>query len=90
MTDTDVHADHGAYPGTALAAAAIATFFFPVISIIAGLLLLSQQREERKRATLRTWVWASVGWILVQAVIFVLLFVAVTSGSGSEPVRLGP
>jgi hypothetical protein len=75
------------YPGAALLGAAVATFFFPVISLIAALFLLSAERGPSRRASLRTWAWTSVAWILVQVLAFVLLLAAWSSGGGSE---IGP
>jgi hypothetical protein len=89
MTDAPVTQAEDGYPGSAVAAAAIATFCFPVISLIAALLLLSQQRNERRRAMLRTWVWASAAWIVLQILFVILLFAAVSGGSVGEPVPVG-
>jgi len=47
--------------------------FFPFISLIAALLLLGGQTDPRKRSQLRTWAWASGGWLALGAVITVLL-----------------
>ena len=51
----------------------LATVFFPFISLIAALLLLGGQTDPRKRSQLRTWAWASGGWLALGAVITVLL-----------------
>ena len=72
------------YAGATVAAAALMTFCFPVISLIAALFLLGRERVEAKRRALRTWAWASAGWILLQVVIVVGLLAAVTSGSGVD------
>lgn len=72
------------YSGSAVVGATLATFFFPLISLIVALLLMGRQRSERKRAQLRTWAWASVGWIAVELVLVVVFLVAFGTGSGSE------
>jgi hypothetical protein len=72
------------YPSPALLGAAVATFFFPVISLIAALFLLSAGQQPTRRASLRTWAWASVGWIALQALFVILFLAAFVSGSGSD------
>jgi hypothetical protein len=72
------------YPGSAVLAAAIATFFFPVISLIAALLLLSAEQRPSRRASLRTWAWVSAGWIALQVLVVLLFFVGFTSGGGGS------
>jgi hypothetical protein len=67
------------YPGSTVVAAALATIFFPLISLIVALILMGQQRNERKRAQLRTWAWASAGWIVFGFVIAMVFFLAVSS-----------
>ena len=71
------------YPGSAVLAAAIATFFFPVISLIAALLLLSAEQRPVRGASLPTWAWVSAGWIAAQ-VAFVVLFLMAFSFSSSS------
>jgi len=79
------------YPGTVVAAAVLATLFFPLISLIAALLLLGREQAARKRQQLRSWAWASVAWIALQVVVFLLLFAAVWTSSDVTPVsRAGP
>jgi hypothetical protein len=51
--------------------------FFPFISLIAALLLQASQADPQKRAQLRTWAWASGGW-LVFGLVFTVLFALVT------------
>ena len=76
------------YSTPAVLAAAIATFFFPVISLIAALLLMSAQESPRKRGQLRTWAWVSVGWILLQIVIGAI--VIATFAAWSNEIELDP
>ncbi len=76
------------YPAPAVLGAAIATFFFPVISLIAALILMSGQRNERKRGQLRTWAWASAGWILLQVLIAVVL--VATFATSSTEIEIDP
>ena len=57
------------YPSSAVLGATLATLFFPLISLIVALVLMGQQRSERKRAQLKTWAWASAGWIALQFVV---------------------
>jgi hypothetical protein len=64
------------YPGTTVLAAVLATFFFPLIALIIALVLMGQQRNERKRAQLKTWAWASAGWIAVGFLISLLFLFA--------------
>ena len=61
------------YPGAAVAGAVLATLCFPLISLIAALLLQGSQTDSRKRSQLRTWAWASGGWLAFGAVVGVLL-----------------
>jgi hypothetical protein len=61
------------YPGAAVAGAALATVFFPFIAVIAALLLQGNESDPRKRAQLRTWAWASGGWLLFGVVVAVVL-----------------
>ena len=82
-------APQGEYPSSAVLGAVLATLFIPLISLIAALVLAGQQANERKRAQLRTWAWASGGWIAVQAVAAIIFFVAVAS-SGPSVDRSGP
>jgi hypothetical protein len=77
------------YPGSAVLAATLATLFFPLISLIVALVLMGQQRSERKRAQLKTWAWASAGWIAFQFVIGLIIFAAVASSVSSVD-RNGP
>jgi hypothetical protein len=65
------------YSGPAVAGAVLATVFFPFISLIAALLLQASQADPQKRAQLRTWAWASGGW-LVFGLVFTVLFALVT------------
>jgi hypothetical protein len=78
------------YEGAAVAGAVLATLLFPFISLIDALLLLGGQTDPRKRSQLRTWAWASGGWIAL-GLILVLLAVGAFSRSGSSGVsRSGP
>ncbi|HEY7421713.1 MAG TPA: hypothetical protein VH541_06865 [Gaiellaceae bacterium] len=63
----------GGYTGPAVAGAVLATLFFPLIALIAALLLQGGQREPRKKAQLRTWAWASGGWLVFAGVIWFVL-----------------
>jgi hypothetical protein len=61
------------YNGAAVAGAVLATLFFPLIALIAALLLQGNESDPRKKAQLRTWAWASGGWLLLGAVIMLVL-----------------
>ena len=61
------------YTGAAVAGAVLATLFFPFISLIVALLLQGAQSDPRKKAQLRTWAWASVGWMAFGVLIAVIL-----------------
>jgi hypothetical protein len=66
--------DAGAgYPGAAVAGAVLATLVFPFVALIAALLLQGSQSDPQKRAQLRTWAWASGGWLAFGIVVTVLL-----------------
>ena len=63
--DSASSASSGAgYTGAAVAGAVLATLFFPFISLIAALLLQGGETDPVKRSQLRTWAWASGGWLL--------------------------
>jgi hypothetical protein len=66
-------AEEPGYSGAAVAGAVIATLCFPFISLIAALLLQGSQRDPRKREQLRTWAWASGGWLAFGVVMAVIL-----------------
>ena len=61
------------YEGAAVAGAVLATVFFPFISLIAALLLQGGQTDPRKKAQLRTWAWASGGWLVLGVFVLVVL-----------------
>ena len=61
------------YNGAAVAGAVLATLFFPFIALIAALLLQGNESDPRKQAQLRTWAWASGGWLVSGAVIMFVL-----------------
>jgi hypothetical protein len=61
------------YPGAAIAGAVLATLFFPFIALIAALLLQGSQTDSGKKSQLRTWAWASGGWLVVGAAIWIVL-----------------
>jgi hypothetical protein len=60
------------YGSAALAGAALATIFFPLIALIAALLLIGGESDPRKRSQLRTWAWVSGAFVALGAVVFVL------------------
>jgi hypothetical protein len=70
------------YPGAWVAAAVVATLFFPVISLIVALVLLGQEREPSRRRSLRTWALASGGFLALQILIGIILLASVSQGSG--------
>lgn len=65
------------YTGAAVAGAVLGTVLVPFISLIAALLLQGNESDPRKKAQLRTWAWASGGWLLF-GVVFVVVLSAVT------------
>jgi hypothetical protein len=77
------------YPNSAVLGATLGTLFFPVVSLIAALVLMGRQSSERRSAQLRTWAFASAGWIAVQLVILLIVFAAIAS-SGPSVDRSGP
>jgi hypothetical protein len=72
-----MEAEEGAgYTGAAVAGAVLATLCFALISLIAALLLQDSQTDPLKCSQLRTWAWASGGWLAFGAVIAVTLALA--------------
>jgi hypothetical protein len=67
------------YTGPAVAGAVLATLFFPLISLIAALLLMGNETNPHKRSQLRTWAWASGGWIVFQIVVALVLLASITA-----------
>ena len=61
------------YSGGAIAGAVVGTLLFPFISLIVALVLQGGQTDLRKREQLRTWAWASGGWLLFGVVVSVTL-----------------
>jgi hypothetical protein len=82
--------DDSGYGGPSVAGAVLATLFFPFIALIVALLLLGGQSDPRKRSQLKTWAWASGGWLALGVILVVLSFVAVGSGSGSVQISRTP
>ena len=78
------------YPGSTIAAAAIATFFFPLISLIVALVLYGSERDRAKKELLRTWALASGGWLIAQFLIGLVLFTAGGGGGLGDLERSGP
>jgi hypothetical protein len=78
------------YPGTTVAAALLATLFFPVISLIVALLLVGNQQDPTKRRALRTWAWAAGGWLALQALIALILILSIATSAGTQTDRSGP
>jgi hypothetical protein len=79
-----------AYPGSTVAAAVLATLFFPVLSLIAALLLMGRERDSLKRADLRRWAWLSGGWIACQVIVFAIVAAVVFSSASTSVDRSGP
>lgn len=76
------------YTGAPVAGAALATLAFPFLSLIGALMLQGSQTDARKKAQLRTWAWASGGWMVLWLIVVVAL---ASSVSGSPSVsRSGP
>jgi hypothetical protein len=61
------------YNGQAVAGAVLATLFFPLIALIAALILMGNEANPQKRSQLRTWAWASGGFMLLGVVLFAVL-----------------
>jgi hypothetical protein len=61
------------YSGGAVAGAVLGALFFPFISLIVALVLQGGQTDLRKKAQLRTWAWASGGWLVFGVVVSVFL-----------------
>ena len=77
---TDASAPERGYPGATVAAAALGTLFFP---LIAALFLVGRERDDDKRRSLRTWAWASGGWIGFQILVFAIAAAAIFNGSSA-------
>jgi len=71
--DAGAAAPDTGYNGAAIAGAVLATVCFPLIALIAALILQGNESDPRKKAQLRTWAWASGGWLVFGAVIMVVL-----------------
>jgi hypothetical protein len=70
------------YTGGAVVGVVLATIFFPFIALIVALVLQGGQSDPRKKEQLRTWAWASLGWMVFWVIASVVL-VSVGSGNGS-------
>jgi hypothetical protein len=87
-----VPAARQAYSGSVIASAVIATLVFPVLSLITALFLYGNEQNPQKKRALRTWALGSLGWLVLQAVVALIVFAAVMSGGGigSGVDRSGP
>jgi hypothetical protein len=75
------------YDGATVLGGVLGTVFFPVIALIAALILQGSQPDPVKKRQLRTWAWLSAAWLAVQAIFFIIVFVAIAStASGLHPV----
>jgi hypothetical protein len=81
VTDVSGRAEDSGYDSAAVLGAVLATIFFPLIALIAALLLQGNEHHPAKRAQLRKWAWLSGGWIAVQAIFFVIIFIAIASSA---------
>ncbi|HKD95450.1 MAG TPA: hypothetical protein VKB43_12150 [Gaiellaceae bacterium] len=66
------------YTGPTIAGAVLASLFFPLFALIAALILVGNERSPQRRAQLRTWAWVSVGWILLQVIVAIVLISSIT------------
>jgi hypothetical protein len=66
----------GPYNGAAVAGAVLATLFFPLIALIAALLLMGNESNPQRRSQLRTWAWASGGFVAFGLILVALALVA--------------
>ena len=78
------------YPGSTIAAAVIATFFFPLVSLIVALVLHGRERDPGKKGMLRNWALASGAWIAVEILIGLALFAAASGSVVGDSNRSGP
>jgi hypothetical protein len=67
------------YDGAAILGGVLATVFFPLIALIGALLLQGNERDPVKRGQLRRWAWVSAGWLAVQAIFAIFMFIAIAS-----------
>jgi hypothetical protein len=65
--------DAAPYNGAAVAGAVLGTLFFPLIALIAALILMGNERNPARRSQLRTWAWASGGFMVFGALLFAVL-----------------
>jgi hypothetical protein len=84
ISGADIRTPAAGYPGSTVAAAVLGTFFFPVISLIVALLLIGNENNEVKRASLRTWAFASAGFLLLQLIAGIALFASVSGGTSVD------
>lgn len=75
MSEVSPAQEGTAYESPVVLGAAIGTAFFPLIALIAALLLQGNERDPVKRGQLRTWAWISGGWLALQAIIAVIIFI---------------
>jgi hypothetical protein len=73
------HPESAGYDGAAVLGAVLATVFFPLIALIAALILQGGQPDPVKRGQLRRWAWLSAGWMALQVIFAVFMFIALAS-----------
>ena len=61
------------YSGAAVAGAVLGTFLLPFLALIAALVLQGGQPDPAKRTQLRTWAWASGGWLVFESAVMYFL-----------------
>ncbi len=77
------------YPGSTVAAAALATLAFPVVSLIAALFLIGREGSPQRRGQLKMWALAAGSWLALQAAVAIVVFAGFASG-GTSPVEVEP
>ena len=79
-----LHPPKPGYTGTAVAGAVLATLFFPLDRADRrAACCWATSRTRERRSQLRTWAWASGGWLVFWALVIAVLLVSVASGNGS-------
>ena len=68
------------YSTLAVIVATLATLSSPFITMVVAFILrrhsvdeFGRARPDRKQAQLRTWLWASIGWLLLGTILIIVL-----------------
>lgn len=85
MSELSGPQERSGYDSAAVLGGVLATAFFPLIALIAALLLQGNEDDPVKRGQLRTWAWMSAAWLALQAIFFIIIFIAIASTANGLP-----